>query len=283
MREEDINKVKETFSKARNLIEEIGNRLNAYLMVFICYKSIEREVAYKINKILRKTVKGDRKLALLVESFGGDIDTASKITKILNQHYDKYIAIVPFYAKSAATLLALGSEKIIMCKAGELGVTDPMIRDPITRIWIPASSIREAINFIQEINDPLIKLSMADKLPPLLIGAYNLARKVSKQYLEEIFEGCENKDELIEVFTERYLSHGYPINGITCMKLKIPIESPDPELEDKIYTLLECYFDLLFEFERKEGDERKRGEHLIIQTKDTCYIIINDEEVTVDI
>lgn len=283
MKEEDIDKVKETFSITRNLIKEISDKLNAYLIVLICHKSVGPEVAYKMNKILRKSVKGDQKLAILIDSFGGDIDTASKITKILNQYSKGYIAIVPFYAKSAATLLALSSEKIIMCKAGELGVTDPMVRDPVTRIWVPASSIREAIRFIEEIKDPLIKLAMADKLPPLLIGAYNVARKVSKQYLEEIFKNYGNKDELIEAFTEKYLSHGYPINGATCKELKLPVELPDPDLEDKIYTLLEYYLDLLSEFEKRETDEKKRGEHLIIQTKDASYIIINDEEITIDL
>lgn len=216
---------------------------------------------------------------MLIDSGGGDIDAAAKIIKVIRSHCKKYSAIVPYYAKSAATLLALGADEMIMCESGELGNLDPLVRDPITGLFVPASSIGEAIDFIQRIEDPIVKLSMTDKMPPLLVGAYNVARKVSKQYLEEIFEKYENKDELIKIFTERYISHGYPLTREYCKNLKLSVIFPDDELQDKVLTLYESYIDTLSEFEEKEENIEKKGEHLIIQTRDEKYVVINDEEI----
>ena len=280
MRNEAKENIKETILKrAKAHIIELNKKLEAYLIVFICRKSITHQVTYKLNKILRKLPRDLKRIALLVDSYGGDIDAAAKIVKLIRSYCQEYFTIIPFYAKSAATLLAISSDKIIMCKSGELGTTDPLVRDPITRLFVPASSIREAINFIQEIKDPIIKLSMADKMPPLLIGAYNVARKVSKQYLEEVFKHYQNKEEMVNIFTEKFLSHGYPLDGKYCKELGLPIEFPDKDLEDKIYELYEMYIDLLMEFEEKEKDSRKRGEHLIIQTEADSYIVINDQEI----
>lgn len=279
MKQEDKNKLIEVLTNTNILIQGIEEKTNSHLIVFICHQSITHTVSYKLNKIIRKLPKGIEHLSMLIDSGGGDIDAASKIAKIIRSRCKKYTAIIPCFAKSAATLLALAADEIIMCESGELGVTDPMVRDPVTGLFVPASSIREAIDFIQGIDDDIIKLSMADKMPPLLIGAYNGARKISKQYLEEIFEKYQNKDELIKTFTEKYISHGYPLTREHCMKLNLPIICPDDALEDKISTLYESYFDMLIEFEEKEEDPKKKGEHLIIQTKDARYVEINNEKI----
>ena len=279
MRQEDKSKLIEVLTNADSIIREIEEKTNSYLIVFICRQSITQMVSYKLNKVLRKLPKDIEQLCMLIDSGGGDIDAASKIVKIIRSRCKKYITMVPYYAKSAATLLALGADEIIMCESGELGNLDPLVRDPVTGLFVPASSIGEAIDFIQNIKDPLIKLSMTDKMPPLLIGAYNVARKVSKQYLEEIFEKYENKNELIKIFTEKYISHGYPLTREYCKNLGLPITFPDNALQDKILALYESYIDILAEFEEKEENAEKRGEHLIIQTRDKKYVVVNNEEV----
>jgi len=283
LKQEDTNKIIEVLSKSKVLIKEIEEKIGAHVIVFICHQSITHRVSYRLNKVFRRLPKDTEHICMIIDSGGGDIDAASKIVKLVRSCCKKYTALVPYYAKSAATLLALGADEIIMCRSGELGVTDQIVRDPVTGLYVPASSIREAINFIQGIEDPLIKLSMAEKMPPLLIGAYNGARKVSKQYLEEIFKEYKNRDELIEVFTERYISHGYPLTREYCKDLGLPVIYPDDDLEDKVYTLYECYIDLLDELEDKEEDQKKKGEHLIIQTKDTEYVVVNDEEVNLSL
>lgn len=182
MKEEELQQIRDALEKVPPIITEIEKARNSKVAVFICDTSILMSSAYRINKIVRQLNPSDN-LDLLIESRGGDIDAASKIVKILRENCAKLSAIVPFYAKSAAALIAISSDELVMCKAAELGPIDPQVRDPITGAWIPAHSIKEALAFIESVKDPLVKLSLSDRLPPLLIGAYRDAQNAAKQYI----------------------------------------------------------------------------------------------------
>lgn len=69
-------------------------------------------------------------IALLIDSPGGSAEAAYKIARFLQTHCGGYTAIVPRYAKSAATLLALGADEILLGDYGELGPLDAQIIDP---------------------------------------------------------------------------------------------------------------------------------------------------------
>jgi hypothetical protein len=71
----------------------------------------------------------DKPVALLVDSPGGDPRVAYKIAQLLNVRCGEYVVVVPCYAKSAATLLALGAARIILGSTGELGPLDMQVRD----------------------------------------------------------------------------------------------------------------------------------------------------------
>lgn len=275
MEPEKLEKIKSTLSHASSLISEIEQKRNSKLVVFVCQCPIDHVVAYRLNKILRKLGKIEN-LDLLIDSGGGDIDATSKIVKLLKSHCTKFYAIVPFFAKSAATLLALGADEIVMCKSGELGLVDPQVRDPHTGLWIPAHSIKEALKFIEETEDPLVKLSMADKLPPLLMGAFRDAQNAARQYLEEALEKLgDKKEKCLETFTKKFLSHGYPIDRNLCKEEELNVTFPDEDLENKFCNLHEIYADFLIE----KGKEEK-GDILIIQSKSHKCVIIDGEDVS---
>lgn len=277
--EKEIEKIRSAFSKADSLLEKLEEKLKARVLCFICHMSITHSVVYRLNKIIRKFPKEVETLAVLIDSGGGDIDAASKMVKLLRSYCKTYISIIPFFAKSAATLLAVSADKVIMCRGAELGIVDPLVRDPITGIFIPASSLEEAINFIRERKDPLIKLSLADKIPPFLMGAYREAREISRQYLEEAFKKLKKKDEAIYTFTKKYISHGYPIDREQCRKI-IPVEYPEKDLEDTIYDLYEIYTDLWMDLDEKVKDKEKKGQHLIIHAREGKCVIIAGQDIS---
>lgn len=63
-------------------------------------------------------------LYLIIESRGGSPFSAVAIMNVLHTHFDKIIAVVPKYAKSAATLMALGTDEIYMQERSALGPLD---------------------------------------------------------------------------------------------------------------------------------------------------------------
>lgn len=60
-------------------------------------------------------------------STGGSADFAYMIIRTLRHHFKKVNIVIPFFAKSAATLLSLGATQIIMDEFGEFGPLDVQI------------------------------------------------------------------------------------------------------------------------------------------------------------
>lgn len=77
-------------------------------------------------------------VALLVDSPGGFAPYAYQIATILRNHCGGFIVIVPRYAKSAATLLALGADTILLGRHGELGPLDAQFEDPEREEYLSA-------------------------------------------------------------------------------------------------------------------------------------------------
>lgn len=69
-------------------------------------------------------------VALLIESPGGSAECAYSIAKLLQRRCGAFTAIVANWAKSAATLLALGASEIILAEHGQLGPLDVQVYDP---------------------------------------------------------------------------------------------------------------------------------------------------------
>jgi hypothetical protein len=83
-------------------------------------------------------------ITLLIDAPGGDGLTAERIIKIC-RNYGKgsFEVIVPARAKSAATMVCLGADKILMSDASELGPIDPQVPWDLGNgiQWVPAHHI----------------------------------------------------------------------------------------------------------------------------------------------
>lgn len=66
---------------------------------------------------------------LLIHTGGGDIDAAEKLIEMLRQKVGtgRLRVLIPDFAKSAGTLMALGADEIIMGDSSELGPIDPQV------------------------------------------------------------------------------------------------------------------------------------------------------------
>ena len=70
-----------------------------------------------------------RDLDVLLHTPGGDIDAAEKLITLVHTTVGagQMRIVVPDFAKSAGTLMALGANKIVMSDTSELGPIDPQI------------------------------------------------------------------------------------------------------------------------------------------------------------
>jgi hypothetical protein len=78
----------------------------------------------------RDELPRNQPVVILIDSRGGSARCAYQLGMFVRRYCGGFRAIVPRYAKSAATLLALGADDLILCRFGELGPLDVQIVDP---------------------------------------------------------------------------------------------------------------------------------------------------------
>lgn len=69
-------------------------------------------------------------LHLMLASPGGDGETAIRIVRALQARCTELTVVLPDMAKSAATILCLGADRLVFGPGGDLGPVDPQMRYP---------------------------------------------------------------------------------------------------------------------------------------------------------
>ncbi len=215
-------------------------------IVLIENEGLYEKVLYGFQRVIRKLPK-DGGIDLILDSHGGSIDIASSIAGLCRARFGSFRVIAPFMVKSAAALVVLEADERILTFSTQLGPVDPQVRHPQTRMLFPAHSIKDAIEQVEGTKDPLVKVALADKLDPLLMGAYKDAMNASKQYIEEAVErwSAPNAAEIVSAFTDKYKSHGYPIDRATLDDLKVPYTAASDEVERLVCDLHELCDDII--------------------------------------
>ncbi|MCW5554840.1 MAG: hypothetical protein KIS67_22090 [Verrucomicrobiae bacterium] len=112
-----------------------GRAVVSFFISFYSRAPLSQEDADMIEEVLcnTDTAKG---VSLILDAPGGDGLAAERIIQICRR-YSKgdFETIVPARAKSAATMVCLGSDRILMSPVSELGPIDPQIPIKIGESW----------------------------------------------------------------------------------------------------------------------------------------------------
>lgn len=257
-------------NQCRSYFDKVSSSLgDTNQIVLIESQGLFEDVIYGLQRMLRK-LPAEKGLDLILESHGGSIDSASTIASLCRERFGKLRVIIPFMAKSAATLIALAADERMLTCFTQLGPVDPQVRHPQNpEMWFPAHSIKEALEQVENTKDKIVKMAMADKLDPFLIGAFRDAMAASKQYIEEVVDKWDvpNKGDIVTAFTDKYKSHGYPIDPKVLKSLNVSFTSTDSGMEDSLFELHEICVDIV----KKDVDEG-----IVIMTKSEYLFISGD-------
>ncbi|MFQ5664581.1 MAG: serine protease [Terriglobia bacterium] len=135
-------------------------------------------------------------LDMLIHSAGGLAEAAEAIVKLLRPKFNHIRFIVPNVAKSAATMLALSGNEIVMDEISELGPIDPQFALPRgdgTVVFAPAQAIIDQFKGAQNL------LSRDPKYLPAWIPILPL-------YGPALYEQCRNAIKLSKKLVEGWLS-----------------------------------------------------------------------------
>lgn len=193
------------------------------------YRYIDIEDSEAVIRAIRSTPPGQT-VALILHTPGGMVLAASQIAMALKRHNGKKIVIVPHYAMSGGTLIALSADQIIMDPDAVLGPLDPQIQTP--KGVFPAPSLIKLAKLKGEkaSDDTLIYADVAEK-------ALSEIQEFVVMLLKDKMEPDKAK-EVAKKLTEGIYTHDYPITVEEARSLGLNVST---EVPVEVYTLMELY------------------------------------------
>jgi hypothetical protein len=207
---------------------------------------------------LVNSVKGDGSVDVLLHSPGGRPDATERLVNLLRGKFDEVNFLIPHSAYSAATMLALSGNKIILHRSATLGPIDPQING------IPARSIKRGFEKAKEriVKEgpetlpayiPLIEKYSLDLLE-LCEDSEKLSRKLVSAWLQQyMFKGDKKAAQKIRKAVayfsdyDRHLLHSRPLTLDKLSKFGLEIELADDSLQELLweaYILLNGFFNV---------------------------------------
>jgi ClpP class serine protease len=164
---------------------------------------------------------------LVVHTPGGLVLASEQISRALHKHPAKVTVLVPHYAMSGGTLLALAADEIVMDDNAVLGPVDPQIGQ-----W-PAVSIIKAAESkpVERVNDETLILADISRKAMTQIKEFVLSR------LLDDFP-ADRANELAGQLTSGQWTHDYPLTTDQLTQLGLPVKT---ELPLEVYELMDLY------------------------------------------
>jgi len=191
---------------------------------------------------------------LFLHSPGGSAEATESIVKMLRSKFNKVRFIVTGAAKSAATMLALSGNSILMDKSAELGPIDPQVR--VRGRFSPAGSIIEQFDRASDElrQDPSrlpVWIPILQEFAPALLveceNYINLSKKLVIKWLTEyMFQSVDKArikaKKIADFLTDEKvtLSHARRIDADQLRKKGVMIElleEQESKLQDAIWQL----------------------------------------------
>ncbi|MEB3825213.1 MAG: ATP-dependent Clp protease proteolytic subunit [Desulfurococcales archaeon] len=194
------------------------------------YRFIDVDDSEAVIRAIRQTPR-EQPIALILHTPGGMVLAAAQIAMALKRHPSKKIVIVPHYAMSGGTLIALAADEIWMDPNAVLGPLDPQLGVE-QGFYAPAPSIVKVAN-----------LKGKDASDKLLLMA-DVAEKAMSEVKEMIVNlvedrlGREKAEEIADILTSGKWTHDYPITFYEARKLGLPVKDEIPE---EVYQLMDLY------------------------------------------
>lgn len=244
-------------------IEALRNR------PLICYVTSHRQNAMggmssdaviEFTKQLDEIPKDKKEIDILIVSNGGDPTVSWRIMSMLRARFTKISVLLPFGAYSAATLLALGADEIVMHPYSNLGPVDPQLqyRRKVPNPGGPAQGdevinfgsedLRNFLDFVKSdvgISDQE-QLQRSFELVSKEIGAIpigiakrssHLSLSMGEKLLSLHMQDQNKAKAIAEVLNKSFYHHGYPLGRKEAKEIGLPVEEPKADLEKLIWDV----------------------------------------------
>ena len=266
------------FDARSAVLQEIGTQLGAGVVAYVTgdRENLETEVSTDVLRRIPRHLKAigrQDRLALVLYTIGGDTNTPWPFVNFLRGYCEELFVLVPFWAHSAGTLIALGADRIYMTRFGTLGPIDPSV----TNEFNPPDPAHPGEKFPIAVEDVLAYFQLASEqdagetalaadafrqlagsVHPLALGNVKrtieqislLAKKLIRLHTPDADEAALTA--LVRRMTTELYCHSHMITRSEAAAYGLPVEQPSEELEDRLlayYDHLKADLELLETFD----------------------------------
>ncbi len=226
--------------QTQNLITQLEKQRNSKVITYITSDRqgpVNARVAMDVIPIFSAQLgKIGRvpKIDLFLYSTGGDTMVPWRLVSMIREYADSFSVFVPYKAHSAATMIALGADEIVMTDLAELSPIDPSTANvfnpadpgnPASKIPISVEDVMAYFDLAKnkfgikddaELAKIFNKFTEANpQIHPLALGnvnrIHNLIRMLAKSLLKSHKEKMSDSQiaTIVDYFTEKLYSHQY--------------------------------------------------------------------------
>jgi len=203
------------------------------------------------------------KIDLFLYSIGGHTDVPWRIVTMIREFASEFNVLVPYKAHSAATMIALGADEILMGRKGELGPIDPQLSvqrsgEGGTQVQeqIAVEDIMSYVRFLREkvgLSDQAALVgpisALAEKLDPKLLGQANRAhlhiRSVARKLLtargKQPAPDEQKIQVIVDMLAEKTYQHGHAIGRQEAQEFGLNVVVAPDDLDNLMWDLFEEY------------------------------------------
>jgi ClpP class serine protease len=191
---------------------------------------IDIDDAEQVLRAVRLT-PDEMPIDLILHTPGGLVLASDQIAYALKRHPGRVTVMVPHYAMSGGTLVALAADEILMDPDAVLGPVDPQLGSLPRGFW-PAVSILAALETDNQNRDD----------QTLILG--DMARKAIDQVHDTVHEllleahGADDAERLATLLSHGRWTHDFPIRFDYAAEIGLPVSDQLPET---VYDLMALY------------------------------------------
>ncbi|PID76432.1 MAG: hypothetical protein CSB24_06660 [Deltaproteobacteria bacterium] len=248
------------FKKTQEVITKIEHILGSPL---ITYWSTDRgsvcgDDVVAFYELLESIGKQDT-LYFFIKSSGGNGEASLRIINLLRQYCEKLVALIPLECASAATMMAIGSNRIIMGPMAYLTSVDTSLTHELSpidqrdnrKVGVSLDELNRVIRLWNKeknnsASNPYTELYQY--IHPLVIGAVDRADSLSVMICEELLSYHMKDEKIIKeisnILNSKYPSHSYPILKREAERIGLNVAEMKSDVHSLLLELNELYSEM---------------------------------------
>jgi len=274
--------------RTQPVIKRLANKLSEPVLTYwnSTKGSICQNDVVGLYALLQNTGRLSR-LSVFVKSDGGSGQAALRMVNLLRQFVDRLTVLAPLECQSAATMLALGADRISMGPLAQLSAIDTSLThdlSPIDRDNDRVSVSNDELLRVIRLWTEQAKASTANPyealfpfIHPLVIGAVDRSSALSTRICEEILsyhmKDAERSKEISNVLNSGYPSHSYPITLREAKRIGLKVEPMSDDVNALLFELNEIYSEM-GQSASTDFDEKNQHDNSILNIMESSGTLI---------